>query len=370
MTVGGIVVLHAVDSQSLAMTHERATHAVIARELAALKEYKFVDGDRRELGSESVYVVPSDTLTSLTDAQSLGVHDDSDLFGGVVPFGFVATKAISHPLVGPGAIGPIGWSHGFSALVEGSVLRGYSAFGIPDVYEAARRLLAHGPVRLKPTRETAGRGQKVVESLAEIEGALASLDATELATQGLVLEENLVEVTTRSVGQVRVAGLVASYHGIQGLTHDNSGAEVYGGSKLTVVRGGFDALLALGLAPEIELAIAQARVYDDAVGSEYRGFFASRRNYDVVQGLDALGTRRSGVLEQSWRVGGASGAEVLALAVMKADPALQVVHAATVERYGAGNDPPPHASVLFRGNDPDVGLITKYALVEPHGDTR
>jgi len=365
----GIVVLHAVSSRTFAMEHERATHAVIARELAALKGYKFVDGGRRDLGRGNVYVIPSDTLTSVADAQSLGVHADTDLFGGVVPNGFVATKAISHPLIGAGASGPSGWSHGFSVRVEDSVLRGYSAFAIKDVYQAARRLLAQGPVRLKPTGETGGRGQTVVGNMAELDAALTALDATKVATQGLVVEENLVEVTTLSVGQVRVAGLVASYFGRQDLTRDNNGAMVYGGSNLTVVRGEFDALPALGLAPQLELAIAQARLYDEAVGLEYREFFASRRNYDVVQGLDALGRWRSGVLEQSWRIGGASGAEALALAAFKADPALQVVRAATVERYGANHDPPPRATVLFHGNDPDVGLITKYALVEPDDHT-
>ena len=66
--------------------------------------------------------------------------------------------------------------------------------------------------------------------------------AAELARDGLVLEENLVDVTTHSVGQVRVAELVASYHGTQRLTSDNHGEQVYGGSDLLVVRGGFDAL--------------------------------------------------------------------------------------------------------------------------------
>jgi len=42
-----------------------------------------------------------------------------------------------------------------------------------------------------------------------------------------VLEEELGDVTTYSVGQVRVAGLVASYCGTQSLTTDNSGATVY-----------------------------------------------------------------------------------------------------------------------------------------------
>ena len=363
------MVLHAVDAHAFAMEHERASHTAIARRLAALKGHEFVDRNLKELAHESVYVVPSDTLVGLPAAQSLGVHDEDDLFGGVVPHAFVATKAISHPLVEPGAEQPIGWSHGFTARIEGSVLRGYSAFRIQDAFAAGRKLLTLGPVRLKPTRETGGRGQTVVGSMAELEVALASLNNAELAKLGLVLEQNLAEVTTRSVGQVRVAGLVASYHGTQGLTQDNTGAEVYGGSTLIVVRDGFDALLALEPAPEARCAIAQARAYDAAVGAEYPEFFASRRNYDVAQGINALGQWRSGVLEQSWRIGGASGAEILALAAFAADPTLQVVRASTVERYGTGNDPPAHATVLFHGNDHDVGPITKYALVEPHGDT-
>lgn len=37
----------------------------------------------------------------------------------------------------------------------------------------------------------------------------------------------------------------------------------------------------------------------------FPGFFASRRNYHIGQGRDAKGRFKSGVLEQSWRIGGA-----------------------------------------------------------------
>ena len=101
----------------------------------------------------------------------------------------------------------------------------------------------------------------------------------------------------------------------------------------------------------------------------FPGMFASRRNYDVIQGTDAAGRRRSGVLEQSWRVGGASGAEIAALEAFRAEPALRAVRASTVEDYGeAAPPPPPGATVYFRGVDERVGPITKYATVEPHGD--
>ena len=53
----------------------------------------------------------------------------------------------------------------------------------------------------------------------------------------------------------------------------------------------------------------------------------------MVQGRDARGELRCGVLEQSWRIGGASGAEVAALEVlMQGD--VDAVSASVVERYG------------------------------------
>ena len=190
-----------------------------------------------------------------------------------------------------------------------------------------------------------------------------------MAEAGLVLEENLSAVTTYSIGQVRVADLTATYYGTQRLTADNAGDEVYGGSDLVVARGGFDALSRLPLTQSVHLALEQARTYDAAT-QVFSGMFASRRNYDVVQGLDAHGQQRSGVLEQSWRIGGATGAEIAALEAFRADPRLEVVRASTYEIYGASQPPPPHATVYFRGEDEHVGWLTKYAVVGVHDNTR
>jgi hypothetical protein len=74
------------------------------------------------------------------------------------------------------------------------------------------------------------------------------------------------------------------------------------------------------------------------------------------------------VLEQSWRIGGASGAEIAALETFRTDPGLHVVDASTFEIFGESPDPPPDARVSFRGVDEQVGPITKYALVRPYGD--
>ena len=73
-----------------------------------------------------------------------GAERRGDLFGGVVPQPFVETKAITHPLVRPDAVAPVGWSRDFGTQVKGSVLAGYSAFSLEDARDAGRRLLHEG----------------------------------------------------------------------------------------------------------------------------------------------------------------------------------------------------------------------------------
>ncbi|MBP2315584.1 DUF3182 family protein [Azospirillum soli] len=359
------VVLYRPGERCYARSHERATHLAIAHRLAALKGFASVEEfDPARRYDDPVYVLPSDTLIGLEAASALGIRGEHDLFGGVVPHAFVATKAITHPLVEPDAVAPAGWSIDMGRRVENVVLPGFTAFTPEDARLAGRRLLDRGPVRVKPVRETGGRGQAVARDDAELTAVLDAVDPTELSQCGLVLEEDLGDVTTFSVGQVRVGDLVATYYGTQRLTADNGGKAVYGGSDLTVWRGGFDTVLGLELPEPARLAVMQACAYDEAATACFPGFFASRRNYDVVQGLDSRGRRRSGVLEQSWRIGGASGAEIAALEAFRRDPALPAVRATCVEAYGEDATPPPEATVDFRGTDERVGFITKYTLVE------
>jgi hypothetical protein len=135
-----------------------------------------------------------------------------------------------------------------------------------------------------------------------------------------------------------------------------------------VVRGAYEELAELAPTAEVQLALRQARAYD--VASEvFPNFMASRRNYDVAQGVDAEGRRCSGVLEQSWRIGGASAAELVALERFRADSKLRIVRASSVEVYGA-HEVPPNAVVHFRGVDDNAGAITKYTLVGSHGHPR
>jgi hypothetical protein len=351
-------------------SHERVVHAELARRLAVLLGMGFAGQyDASANFGRRIYLVPSATLVGTGMAHMLGISDQNDLFGGVVPMPYVATKAITHPLLRPEAHAPKGWSGDFAHRVRSAVLPGFSAFSLQDAKEAGRQLLDKGPVRIKLASANAGRDQWVANNVASLDAVLDALDHDDLTVGGVVLEQNLEDVTTFSVGQVHVGDLVATYTGTQRLTRDNNGEIVYGGSDLIVARGGFGALMALDLSPGVRHAVAQAQVYDAAANACYPGFFASRRNYDTVEGKDAQGKLCSGVLEQSWRIGGASPAEVAALEAFRAAPGLRAVRTSSVEVFGEDRVPPPDAQVLYRANDADVGFITKYVETRAYGNT-
>lgn len=332
-----------------------------SRGIAALAEaLKPLVADRR---AGLPYVVPDLTL-SRGEADSLKIATDEDLFGGVVPHQVVGGKAIVHGLASPSCAAPEGWSADFAQAMMAHALPGFSAFTKGDARTALYRLLAHGPVRLKPAWADGGHQQHVVRDAVNAEAVIAMMPEDCLAACGVVLEINLSDVTTFSVGRVRVGDHEIAYVGTQHTTQDNEGGLAYGGSRLLCARGGFSAFATANLDPHMKQALEQARAFDSAADRHFPGFFASRRNYDVAIGRDARGTLRAGVLEQSWRIGGASGAEIAALRAFAGDDDLSFVVASCHEVYGRAESPPEEADVYYDADDPEVGNLTKYAVIE------
>jgi hypothetical protein len=280
----------------------------------------------------------------------------------VVPHAFIATKAITHPLLAPDAAAPVGWSHACAELMGGAALRGYTAFERGDAKAAARELLRDGPVRIKSVLGIGGAGQHLVRTEEEIDAALAAIGDDELALAGVAIEEHLENAVTYSVGAVTLPGIEIAYCGTQTCVRNPRGHDVYGGSTLDVIRGGFDELLAAGLPQLCFDAVELAQAYDAAAFEAYPEAYASRRNYDVLFGRDAAGRLRAGVLEQSWRIGGASGAEVMALDAFRRDRRRLRIRCATVEVYDDDGVVPDGAFVYYRGVDAYASPLTKYAL--------
>ena len=348
--------------------HDLIGRRAVAERLAeTLGAHYRGDFDGGERYPARPYFVPDDALEHAR-AHRLGIACADDLFGGVVPHAFVATKAITHGLRGADAAAPEGWSHEFAPRVESAVLRGYTAFTREDALAAVGELLDACGVRLKRCDGIGGGGQQVVASVDDAAKAIDAIDPATLAQTGIVVEENLGEVMTYSVGLVTAGGLTLSYCGTQRTVRNGMGHEVYGGSTLHCVRGGFSALAALKLPDRAQEAVELARRYDEAALACYPGLYASRRNYDVARGVGADGLARVGVLEQSWRVGGASGAEVRAMGAFLDDPALARVRASTVEIYGLAAHVPPGAFVYFRGADAHGTPLVKFATLSTDAD--
>lgn len=359
-----LVLAHSVRPQ--APQHEVETNRALARWLAQILGLKFGGSyDAERHASRDLYLLPTQTVVGAENARQLGINGPDDLWGGYVEHDFICTKAIAHGLLNKNAVAPNGWAPLFGERVRSVVLDGVSVFSLKDARPAATQLLYSGPIRIKPVHACAGRGQEVINSLDQFDEVLARPDAGKLFGEGVVLEQDLQNVTTHSVGQTAIAGKLLSYCGDQYLTEDGQGEMVYGGSDLLVVQGGYDDLLALELADDVRLAIGQAQVFDAAADEAYPTFFASRRNYDIAQGLDTQGQPRSGVLEQSWRMGGASSAEVAALQAFINDPGMRAIRVSSVETY-TQQALPADAIEVFRGPAENSDFLLKYVTVKSY----
>jgi hypothetical protein len=151
--VKGYVVSYAPGERPPDRRHEPVTRQQIAARLAKLKGFEFAgEYDAGLHYDRPLYFVPGSTLRSSEAVDLLGISGEQDLFGGVVPHGFVGTKTITHPLVDEAAVAPDGWSSAFPRAIEGAVLNGYSAFTLADARRAGGRLLRGSSVRVKPSR--------------------------------------------------------------------------------------------------------------------------------------------------------------------------------------------------------------------------
>ena len=340
-----------------AALHERQTNFNLACWLAEILGWPF-DGNWEEaLPHIGMYLVPTRTLVGEQRCE-LGVSGVQDLLGGHVQRDFMASKAISHQLPRRAAYRPAGWNSQFGRQVRQVVLPGLTVFDIADARRIACHYLGPTELRVKQVQASGGTGQTVLRTAQDLEYWLGQLDP-DTCRQGLVLEENLHQASTYSVGQVLIDGLLMSYHGHQYQRPNQCGEPVYAGSKLWLARGGYTQLLQRDLDPQVRQAVERARIYDAAATACLPGFFASRRNYDVVQGLDHAGLPRLGVLEQSWPVGGATGAELAALQVFRQQPQVDWVRAETCET-DQEQLLPPDAVLLYRGPDEAGGVLFKY----------
>lgn len=283
-------------------------------------------------------------------------------YGGIVRHGFMTTKLVTHPHWNADDHLPEGWDSGFAACLQDCVLSGVSVFSHRYALEAATALLKKHKVRFKNPYASGGKDQQVIETVRALDEFLENISDRDIAN-GLVVEEDIENSTTYSVGQVLIEDHVGSYLGCQYSSRDEGGNEVYAGSRLRLVRGGWDALCYQLRSPVAHMIINKARRYDEAA-QQHLGLVASRRNYDVLVGPSTGSGIRCGVLEQSWRTGGASPAEILAMEKIAQDETVTAVQAVLHETY----DPTPSLKkddfIVYSGDDDSGRPLHKYARIE------
>jgi hypothetical protein len=359
-----IVVAHSVRAD--APQHEVQTNKALARWLAQILGFKFGGSYAAEKHhGRDLYLLPTQTIVGRASAHQLGIQGPEDLWGG-----FVEHRLYLHQSHQPW---PAQSSGPRAARLVAIVFRAGAQCGArwPQRVCAGRCATSRRtPVVQRPDTHEAGsccacRGQEVIKSLDAFDQILARPDIAKQFSEGVVLEQDLSDVVTHSVGQSFIGDKVLSYCGDQYLTKDAHGEEVYGGSNLLVVQGGYDELLTLDLPDDVRLAIEQAQVFDSAANEAYPRFYASRRNYDIAQGLDSNGKSRSGVLEQSWRMGGASSAEVAALQSFVNDPGMRAIRVSSVETY-IDQPLPADAIEVYRGPAENSEFLLKYVTVKSY----
>lgn len=216
----------AVGGASPGNVHDRASHRVLLTRIADLLGLSVGEVGETALPIDDTLFVPADAIERSV-ADQAGIARTEQILGGVVPAAFVATKAITHGLLHAHAVQPPSWSVAMRGVMGDAALNGYTAFhrADADAEAAGRLLLANGPVQIKDVCAKAGLGQTVVHDAAELAGVLAREEDADLAQCGIVLEENLTDVVTYSVGTVELGGSSISYWGSQNLTTTITGGK-------------------------------------------------------------------------------------------------------------------------------------------------
>jgi hypothetical protein len=280
------------------------------------------------------YFVPDDALTHARASRS-GIASADDLFGGVVPHAFVATKAITHGVRDPDARAPDGWSHAFNARVEGAVLRGLPRSRATTRWPRCASSSTRRRAASSAATASAAGASRWSRSVDEAAQVLDAIDDATLADTGIVVEENLRDVTTYSVGLVAAGGMTLSYCGTQRTVRNGMGHDVYGGSTLACVRGGFEALSTLDLPDDARKAVA-LRAGTTRPRSRRTDGCSRRAATTTSRRARPRTARRASACSSSRGAWAARAApRCRALEAFSADPGCASVRASTVETYRA-----------------------------------
>ena len=303
---------------------------------------------------KTYYVADKTIVLEFTENQKLIkdalIESEKDFFGGIVPRAYQSTKAIMHPLVSREAACPLGWSHEFSQeLVHlDLVLPGFTVFNIEDIRTAFNHLYDKGvyQIRLKDPLGYLGMNQFIVTSFQELEQFISDkiVDNEKLEQYGLVVEENLCPEDLKIYS---VSFVTVGFHQVQCIGVQRFSQGLYAGTDFVIMQTGKyilpELLARVGIFnnEDAQVIIDKALLFRALLNKHIPEIKTARFNLDIVSGIASIysnGTcelvKRFALLEQSFRVGGASAAEIWGLEYLLCHPSVDAVCASTYYRYG------------------------------------
>ncbi len=301
--------------------------------------------------SRETYSLHGGSLTPRKAAQ-LAIAGANDLYGAVVTDAEQIHKSMFHPSIS----GKDTSSFHSADLARGlekteAVLPGVTAFRPEDLVDYLREMQGTGKkYRLKIPNASDGEGQHGgITTVAELRKGMQLVGTQRIGIDGIVLEEEIIDPQTISVGSVVLGGEVYSFHLRQKdeviAEGDKKRTRYLGAENIVVSRGSLSDISLTEGSPE-EIAREKAATFEQL----YQGHLnptLSRWSVDVV-----MNDRQAGITDlTAGRVGGTDPGLVLAVRELHNDPKLKTVTADVTLDYGKQKDVPEGAWVFINKRD-------------------
>lgn len=308
-------------------------NAEIAKDIASYMSIPYCVHAEDANVREDAYIVPAITVDGKM-AESLGIRSTADFYGTYVDCRSFVGKSILHPSVSSQT--PTFYSDDFAKSVIGLVLPGFTGFTKHDISQGYSQFPKDtGALRLKLPNESDGNGQYVIQNNYHLAELLLSYDERFIQEHGLVLETNVYEGKTISLGFAIIGGNTFSFVARQknDIVRETSGERNrYKGAHVVMVKGDLSVLQQTPLFTTQEQgAIQAARSFYAAY--QLFGPVASRLSFDVLTGYDRRGNRLRGVTDITGRLGGTCPALMVALDKFRINPTLQAVASEVTLNY-------------------------------------
>lgn len=271
--------------------------------------------------SEGQYIIPATTIT-FEQARDLGIQTVEDFYGVAVQSIDEVGKAILHPSVSQES--PAFHNARFAEKVKQLVLPGATGFTREDLLTAynSNQLLSYD-LRLKLPNESDGNGQYHITSYEQLAHLLDIVGTEFIAEHGMVLEAEVKNPETVSVGFLTLGGETYAFLAHQkndivteqDETGDTYERSRYKGAYIAIMQSkdGIAGLLELPNLSHLEKdAIHAVSLFYQAYREEI-GPMVSRISFDYLSGTDNQGNKLGGITDITGRLGGYCGALMLAV---------------------------------------------------------